>query len=652
MLIPVRAPRRPSFIVRYMAPACVLLLLAYSFSLPSKLRMAVTAAQLQEQHRLHYHTSAEVHQMQTPVGQKEDTVHTVPTTSPETEAEHPIEYLIREANQTFTDLLSQETHSLKEAASAYRKRRGRHPPPLFDRWHKFATERNAVIVESFWDQIYDDLHPFWALPPKLIQREAREFDMTIKIRRGHAMTNSQWFWTQLWLDLLQTIESELPDMDLALNAMDEPRVVVPWEAMANYAVEADRTKGFPKIEEVLTSFQTLLWTSNDKEEDKKEEDRWTTSGSFWDIVRRGCAPQSATRQNEPRPLSKGKKPPLDEKYTTPHMYRGFVSNSSLASDLCHQPDLQQLNGIFIEPLSIKSTNVLLPIFGGSKLSVNNDILLPAPMYWSNEERFAAPPDTTSWRQKKDRAVWRGVATGGHNRESNWKGFQRHRFVTMNDADLLDKAENDTTGAPNFVLPAKSYHVRAQEAGRLGGWVAEWSDCGFVDLMCDEDTRPHIKTKEGEDEPPRDKNCSYVDPYFTLRDGIPLQKQFLSKYLPDIDGNSFSGRYLAFLKSSSLPIKATIWKEWHDARLVTWKHFVPMDNRYGDWFGIMDFFLGNGNVAAEKIAKAGKEWAERVLRREDMQVYVLRLLLEYARVLDEKRELLGWVEDLIQENSLG
>ena len=45
---------------------------------------------------------------------------------------------------------------------------------------------------------------------------------------------------------------------------------------------------------------------------------------------------------------------------------------------------------------------------------------------------------------------------------------------------------------------------------------------------------------------------------------------------------------------------------------------------------------------QKIALGGKEWAEKVLRREDMQVYVYRLLLEYARLCDDNRERLGWM----------
>lgn len=52
------------------------------------------------------------------------------------------------------------------------------------------------------------------------------------------------------------------------------------------------------------------------------------------------------------------------------------------------------------------------------------------------------------------------------------------------------------------------------------------------------------------------------------------------------------------------------------------------------------------AAAGRIADASKEWAEKILRREDMLIYVYRLLLEYARIVDDRRERLGWVGDLI------
>jgi hypothetical protein len=154
---------------------------------------------------------------------------------------------------------------------------------------------------------------------------------------------------------------------------------------------------------------------------------------------------------------------------------------------------------------------------------------------------------------------------------------------------------------------------------------------FVHLLCFPDTRPPF--------------CDYDDAFYTVKPGMPMGEQYKYKYLPDIDGNSFSGRYRGFLGSTSLPIKATIYEEWHDSRLVAWKHFVPMDNTFVDIYGIMAYFLNGHDAAAQKLALEGKRWAEAVLRREDMQIYVFRLLLEYARLCDDNREKLGWVSEM-------
>ena len=322
----------------------------------------------------------------------------------------------------------------------------------------------------------------------------------------------------------------------------------------------------------------------------------------------------------------------------PHLKDGFVSNYTLSTEFCHQPDLQGLHGIFIEPLSTSATKVLFPLFGGSKLATNNDILLPAAAYWKGEERFTGGEDRGApWAEKREGVVWRGVATGGSNKNTNWKGFQRHRFVRMNNSTAVSWAEDGTEAAVNFALPEKMYKLASQAAGSLGKWVSSWANVAFTDLMCS----PYM---EG-------GNCDYTSLYFAVTESIPMADQFDTKYLPDIDGNSFSGRYLGFLKSTSLPIKATLFREWHDSRLVAWKHFVPMDSRFGDYYGIMEYFLGfgegrNHDDRAERIAADGKAWADQVLRREDMQIYVLRLLLEYARVSDDRREKMGWVEDLL------
>ena len=54
-------------------------------------------------------------------------------------------------------------------------------------------------------------------------------------------------------------------------------------------------------------------------------------------------------------------------------------------------------------------------------------------------------------------------------------------------------------------------------------------------------------------------------------------------------------------------------------------------------------LMKGNVmAGELIAEAGREWAGKVLRKEDMEIYMFRLLLEWGRLTDDRRDEIGFV----------
>ncbi|KAL2268081.1 hypothetical protein VTJ83DRAFT_2927 [Remersonia thermophila] len=562
-----------------------------------------------------------------------------------TRSQHPIDELMRAADAEFAALLAKQTTTLAGAAAAYRRRRGRHPPPGFDAWHAFAAERGAVVVEDFWDPIYADLEPLWGEDPATLRARARDVDMRIAVRGGRAEAGSDWFWTRIWLDMLRGVEGLLPDMEIALNAMDEPRVVVPWEEVDRLVKKAGERRKMVEREKVVEEFaRREAWT--DRPEGTGAV--WEHEKHYWLIARRGCPPESAAR-TAPVVTSFNRTPLIASSFDLAHMRRGYVANHTLSTSFCHQPDLQALEGIFVEPLSVSATASLVPVFGGSKLAVNNDILLPAPMYWNEEERFTgAQGANLPWRDKtrSPAAVWRGVATGGRHRDDNWRSFQRHRFVAMNNASQVAAAAaaaaaSSEQGEPpeNLALPDPRYRLAAgSEPEPLARWLAAAADVAFTDLMCAD--------------PGSSASCSYASRFFAPAEPVPMARQFRHRILPDVDGNSFSGRYLGFLRSTSLPVKATLWREWHDARLVAWRHFVPMDSRFGDWYGILEYFAGNEALGvagheteAERIAMQGREWAGRVLRREDMQVYVLRLLLEYARVVDPEREVMGWVGDL-------
>ncbi|KAI9801217.1 MAG: hypothetical protein M1825_003491 [Sarcosagium campestre] len=573
---------------------------------------------------------------------------------------HPIDKLVASAEQDFHALLAKESKTLEVAAAAYRKRRGRHPPPGFKAWFEFAQKNDVIIIEDFFDQIYHDLNPFWGLEAHKIRKEAKNSELVISVRNGKARNQSDRPWMKLWHDLIRTIQKSLPDMDIPINGMDEPRLVVPWEKIEEYMMAESRSRKLAPVQEVISDFTgeqsrsevTVRQPTNadaglqelDKAPPEELKIEWSHKVPYFETARKGCHPESLSRKADVQ-RDWSRPPQILMKYALAHSTKGYISNWTLASDFCHQPDLQGLHGTFIEPISIASSDRLLPLFGGSKLATNNEILLPPAMYWSTDERYhGGEQHGNAWEEKHNKLIWRGAATGGRNHESTWQAFQRFRFASLLNGTQVSRAESWTELAPDFTLPPGNYDLRAAREGHLGEWVSEWGDSGFMDLLC-------------QPPEPEKKGCFYSGRYFEVQGTMPMADQYAYKYLPDIDGNSFSGRYRGFLRSNALPLKATIYREWHDSRLVPWKHFVPLDNRFLDLYGVVEYFLGysgGGNAenrvegrdaVARRLAEDGQAWAEKVLRTQDMQAYVFRLLLEYARISDDKRELLGFVDDL-------
>jgi len=554
---------------------------------------------------------------------------------------HPIDHLIQGANREFEDLLAKETHNVQDAAQAYRDRRGRQPPPHFDKWFAFAQNHSAVIVEAFFDQIYSDLAPFWGVPAKQIREQANDFLHRISVRDGNTTQRTdidERPWMNLWQDMVQSVAQYLPDVDLPINVMDESRIVVPWEEIDGYMAKERASRWIVPEIELKTYYENLRHL--DKSAPEKFDPEFNGMGPYWPLAVVGCPPESSARKAYIE-TDFSTSPPLDGLYPK-GSYEGYVQNFTLARSPCDNAALQGLHGTFVEPISIANTKKFFPLFGGSKLPMNNEILLPPAMYWTDDPFYSGgKAHGGPWEDKKDGLIWRGAGSGGRNRENNWKRFQRHRFVAMVNSTSVRQAEIGEQAPINFALPANSSYDLAvhssTEPGALADWISTWSNAAVVHLLCFPDPSP--------------PHCSYTDPYFFVEKAMAMKEQYAYKYLPDIDGNSFSGRYRAFLYSTSLPIKATIYQEWHDSRLVPWVHFVPMDNTFADVYGIMEYLVGNEEAAvgghdevAKSIALGGKAWAEKVLRREDMQIYVFRLLLEYARLCDDEREVQGWRGD--------
>lgn len=558
-------------------------------------------------------------------------------------ANHPITTLIELAalQHDTWEAQAHRSRSLAEAVVNYRQRYKRDPPPNFDKWYRFAVNRNSLIIDDY-DNIEDDLAPFSSFNPddlrlRTVTVLATNTDVSgIRIREGKAEPIAEVPEEHRWVvdgavAMIQQFSEFLPDMDLVMNLHDECRVAVPFDHLQNaldnpqpyptldpsrpsQGFSSDRAKKWPDIEDVRTDPQFF------------EDARPPTFQTYGSIA---CSPKSRAR-SERHWHTKG----FCAKCVEPHSMGAFVSNWTLSADPCHQPDIANLHGMHLSPSTMMGTHDVVPIFSQSRAPGYVDIRYPSPWNYLEKTKYEFDekyPDPR-FHDKEDVLFWRGLTSEGVTTTGTWKGMLRQRLVhllnnqTVRHPIMLPMA--DHTGNLEYALKRTSDIKR---------YLATKTDVRFVE---------EVVSCTGHD-------CSDQRKEFSFGSDVDLGQHWRYRYLFDADGPGFSPRFIPFLRSNSVVFKAALFREWYEGRLTAWKHFVPVDLRLHDLFSSLAYFGGYGvedrnkrmmegkPKAAEKIARDGKVWTEKVLRKEDMEVYMFRLLLEWGRLTDDKRTEIGF-----------
>ncbi|KAJ7127451.1 glycosyl transferase family 90-domain-containing protein [Mycena crocata] len=259
---------------------------------------------------------------------------------------------------------------------------------------------------------------------------------------------------------------------------------------------------------------------------------------------------------------------------------GFVADPiqdvSCTSSLHCTFDYDSTSGFTVDLWPLLSMTKISPCF--------SDILFPGVYYydkswWSGG--FMHPNDIP-WADKQDKLYWRGMSNGGHIHGQNFRAFPRFRLIDIarNHSDLIDAR---MTGFAEM-------HCTTDDCDREG-IIAEYNITG----------------------PP-----------------APKEEVYGFKYLLDVDGNTFSGRYLGLLRSGGLVFKSTAFEEYFSDWLHPYVHYIPVRPDLSDLVDKIDWARTHEREA-RIIQETGRLFAQVVLTDAQNDCYFSAVLLEWARL---------------------
>lgn len=555
--------------------------------------------------------------------------------------------------------------TLSEAVQQYQWRYHQAPPPNFDKWFAFAIERNAYIIDDY-DEMQNSLLPFWALFPSDIRSRTLMQDgagdvigLTIRhseIKIGH-VPSSEALWIQGAADLIGTFSKWLPDMDITFNVGPNPRLAVPWKEMEKLRRAASgHSRKTPAVEDKFSQTVDPPWSGFDAHFDTghygKSQDvpEYSKISVFDDLYAPTCKPGSEARDG--RFWNAGS---FCAACARPHAIGPYIQNWTLAGDFCHQPDMAAQHmylSSYVAPETAHRT-LLRPLFSRHKMQGFSDILFPGPGTFIDNTQYPVPSDTIPselvtyndtvlFSAKRDTLYWRGELDGTIT-DSTWKGGQAQRLVRL---------INNSTNPVALLLPnPKRLTYKNVPAEKVRNLIN--ADVSFSHpTVCEENSACYAQVQEFGTTAPVSAETWFQNRYLLSIDMPPTYTTAEDPIAPPT--------FLQILASNSVPVYSTIYQSWYSHFVTPWLHYIPIDLRYQGLHASLAYFTGlkskkgsdDGTGDREVVlegkydqasymATTGREWAGRVLRREDAEVYAFRLLLEYARLVDDRRDELGF-----------
>ncbi|KAH0612792.1 uncharacterized protein H6S33_009172 [Morchella sextelata] len=550
---------------------------------------------------------------------------------------------MKAGQEEWNSMLSRQSKTLEEAVQEYHRRYSMAPPDGFDDWFNYAQSQNVVLIDEF-DEMMKSLVPFRKLGPEEVRRrtailnripndvnllrvsgDGNEFKYEMVLQTG-ARTER----TEGLISMLRPVEKLLAkrkwkEFDVVVNELAESRVLGgDWNSrVLKGGKEAEGLEGYEFSKEV-----------------------WEAHGfgemSLIRSVAKACGEDSAFAKANPT-FRVSKK--VEEKEDGESGDEGWddmelredgvkveveiVEMAKLEGlewlqdvDVCNHPELTQYHSGF--RTTHLTTRGLYPMLSFGAPSAYSDILFPTSyQYGGNPDYKYIPEEDMPWDKKENGLYWRGSPTGGGYGDKEFGSMHRHRLVTMTNPPMPAPAEGTEL---NFTLTGAD-----AENNMLAKYISKTDyDEQFTNVTFVEIAQDNCNFFE----------CNALNSFFKFGEHKPLKEVWRWKYVIDVDGWGYSARWRALIVSKSLALKSTIYHEWYSERMVPWVHFVPISAKMDELYDVLGYFLGGGEDApeivaheeeAKKIAEAGKDWADKNMRNEDMIVYVWRLMLEMNRL---------------------
>ncbi|KAG8779306.1 F-actin-capping protein subunit beta [Ceratobasidium sp. 428] len=519
---------------------------------------------------------------------------------------HPIHGLIEDAEAKWNDMLESQSTTLDEAIEEYQRRYGRWPPLGFDKWYAFARSVGFKLI----DEIDRDLAPLLALQHHVLLRRiaaisVEEYAYNISIKKGNVTLGGKladWVVASDFERLVSSFSKDLPDIKFYVYGHDMGPSILAEDM--RLAVNAALERGRRLTEAQVARFEDL--------------ERNPRRG-----VANACLQDPTTFYTSALPKQ------------NQHTHT-FIRDHRASMSFCTNPAILnnplKRHGYFA--YDVAHPRSASPFFVQSQLSAGGAILHPALQDYTSPEAYSRNfGEPVAWANRTEKIFWRGRSTGeAFNHEHDWRFSHRVRLhiLANRDGNYTDPnvapdvevlVEDRETGAVRLEThPREELNERYMDVKLIGG-----------PIQCDQSETDHT--------------CQEMEDSLDWGEMVGWEAGLDRKFLLDVDGNGWSSRFQRLLSSGAVVFKMTIFPEWNSDWLVPYYHYIPIQTDYSDLYDTLAFFMGAPGPdqtpahddMAENIAAHAREFSVKYWRPEDMQVYVFRLLLEYARLLAYNRD---------------